>query len=159
MNPKVESLKKRTKADMILSFIFSVFALYKSCECLIFYFSKGMKESDLLLNGIYGIAIFVSYLIIVLILLEVYKKGSPFTKMVIRSLRFLSIWVVITSVLPKPLTNIIHEVRSGSITVLTLEEFCTGVNLVILVLGVVIGIISEIFVYGYELQQDNDLIA
>jgi hypothetical protein len=33
------------------------------------------------------------------------------------------------------------------------------VNFAFSVLGVLIGIISEIFVYGYELQDDNDSIA
>ncbi len=32
-------------------------------------------------------------------------------------------------------------------------------NLLIIVVGVVIGILSEVFVCGYELQQDNDSIA
>lgn len=159
MNTKVESLKKRTKADMIICFLVSVLALFKSCESLIGYFSNGMNEVELLLNGIYDIAIFVSCLMIGLIIFDAHKNGSPFTKKVIRGLRFLAIWVLCTGFLPIPLTNIIHEARTGSITIVTLEEYFAGMNVVIMLLGVLIGIISEIFVYGYELQQDNDLIA
>ena len=32
-------------------------------------------------------------------------------------------------------------------------------NLIIAFLGVIVGIISEIFVYGRSLQEDNDMIA
>jgi len=32
-------------------------------------------------------------------------------------------------------------------------------NMLIIFIGVIIGIISEVFVYGLSLQEDNDLIA
>ena len=39
------------------------------------------------------------------------------------------------------------------------EMILNAKNVIVSVIGVVIGIVSEIFVYGYELQDDMDSIA
>lgn len=155
MNENVEKLKKRTKSDMIISFVVSALALIGMVVQFVNYFSEGRVEPGYFKNGMYGIAIVVVTLILGFVLLDVRKNGTPFTKRVINLLRSLAVIVMITGLLPEMFTPIIDEARTGTIHF----DIFSGSNVIIIIIGVCIGIISEIFVYGYELQKDNDSIA
>ena len=159
MNTKVEGLRKRTKSDMIASFAMALLAVYIVVVELYKYGNAQESSFVHLTNGIYAISFGIIEIILGLILLEVHKLGKPFSKRIINGLRALAVWVMITGIMPDMLAPIIDQAGTGYIELPGLDVLLSAHNLVIVALGVVIGVISEIFVYGYELQEDNDLIA
>lgn len=58
--------------------------------------------------------------------------------------------------------ELLKQFTAGLSTLSNGNTMVIGLNpktLLIAMLGVIIGILSEVFVYGYELQDDMDLIA
>lgn len=110
-------------------------------------------------NGIYAIFIMGIALILAFMLLEVHKNGKPFSKRIINELRILAVFIIIGGILPDAISNLISNAVHGTSTLMNTEMILNAKNVIVSVIGVVIGIVSEIFVYGYELQDDMDSIA
>lgn len=80
-------------------------------------------------------------------------------KQIINKLRTLAVLVIVTGLIPDALTPIIDDILNGSATQFAYKLVFSEKNVIIAIVGVVIGIVSEMFVYGYELQDDIDSIA
>ena len=157
MDDKIIHLKKRTKADMVCSLIIAVIAICVAVLQFVTYVSTEGTNVAYLTNGIYALFAFGVTLILFLMLLEVHKNGKPFSKRIINELSVLAVFVIIGGIIPNALTTVIHNeiYRLDS----QIEMVLCAKNVIISLIGVVIGIVSEIFIYGYELQDDMDLIA
>lgn len=158
-NNRIESLKKRTKVDMICSFIVAIIAIVMAVTEFSAYVSMDGTYPEHLTNGIYAIFTFGIALILGLILLEVHKIGKPFSKRIINELRVLAVFVIVGGMLPDAIVSIITDIVNGTFSQVDIDLMLSSKNIIISIIGVVIGVVSEIFVYGYELQDDIDLIA
>lgn len=152
---KANCLKKRVLADTICSIIIAVVVLFMAIMEFVAYSPADADYVGHIRNGIYAVIVSVALVLISLILLEVRKHSRPFSKGVIWKLRILAVWIIVSSLLSGVITQII---QSGSKMELVVFPVNTTILLVV-VLGVIIGILSEIFVYGHELQNDMDYIA
>ena len=152
MDKKVVELNKRLKGDMMITLIVTVVMAFIGVAQTINFFMKG--DITLLKRGIQAIVMMLPLLIVYLILKRIEKTGKPFDEKIVKMLRILAFMIIIAGVLPTFVETFANLVRFETFTV----EF-NGFDLFIPLLGVIIGIISEIFVYGKELQEDNDLIA
>ena len=159
MDDKMNSLKNRTKADMVFSFVVAVIAAGVAITEFWVYFSMDGSVEKYLTNGIYAIFIMGIALILAFMLLEVHKNGNPFSKRIINELRILAVFIIIGGILPDAISNLISNAVHGTSTLMNTEMILNAKNVIVSVIGVVIGIVSEIFVYGYELQDDMDSIA
>ena len=152
MESKMESLKKRTKSDMIFSFIIATFMGVVAFSQIKSYFIGG-KDILNLYNGMYSLILCGVCIILGLILREVQLNGKPFTKKITKMLRSIAVIVIIGGFVPAVVSPFV--INDGT----TFSFHFDVINFAFSALGVMIGIISEIFVYGYELQDDNDSIA
>lgn len=159
MDDKIIHLKKRTKADMVCSLIIAVIAICVAVLQFVTYVSTEGTNVAYLTNGIYALFAFGVTLILFLMLLEVHKNGKPFSKRIINELSVLAVFVIIGGIIPNALTTVIHNEIYRLDSQIDIEMVLCAKNVIISLIGVVIGIVSEIFIYGYELQDDMDLIA
>lgn len=159
MNENIMKLKKRTKVDYICSFICSGIAfLITISELDIFISSKNHPESRLL-NCTYAAFMFLITLITGLLLFQIHKNGQPFSKKTVNMLRILAVTVILCGMFPDVIVRIIANAVQNNSAMIPVSFLLEGKNLAIMGTGAAIGIISEIFIYGYELQEDNDSIA
>ncbi len=159
MNGNIMKLKKRTKVDYICSFICSGIAFFITIsELVIFISSKNHPESRLL-NCTYAAFMFLITLITGLLLLQIHRNGQPFSKKTVNMLRILAVTVMLCGVFPDVIVRIIANAVQNNSAMIPVSFLLEGKNLAIMGTGAAIGIISEIFIYGYELQEDNDSIA
>ncbi len=156
---KAESVKKRTFGDMICSFVIAAVSILVFITELWNYYSADGAYPQHITHGIYALFVFGFTLITGLILLEVRKTGKPFSKKIINKLRSLAVLVTLAGLLPDAAASIINGIFNGTINQVGIELVFSGKNVIIAIVGVVIGIVSEIFIYGYELQDDMDSIA
>ena len=142
------SLKKRTFADMILSVLICAGALIAAAWQFAAYLSK--RDPIYLSNAVYSLVIFGE---LGLILLEIRKTGKPFSKKITAKLRFMALILIAGGAMPR-----FSEVSTEPLTY-SVSVYFDMLNILVMFAGVIVGIISEIFVYGLSLQEDNDLIA
>ncbi len=147
-----EKLKKRTFADTVLSCIFCFCAIVGVVYQFIGYVNHP-KIKEYISNGLFTVVIFAELCFLSLILLEIRKTGKPFSKKIITKLRVMAIILFGGGLIPSYMTSSISENESLVSATFDMQ------NVLIIALGVIIGIISEIFVYGLSLQEDNDSIA
>lgn len=159
MDNKINSLKNRTKSDMIFSFVVAVAAIVVAIIEFWKYSSIDDESTNHLSNGIYAVFTMGIALILAFILLEVHRNGKPFSKRIINELRILAVFVIIGGIVPDVVTIFINDAVRGTSSYMGVETILNAKNIIVSVIGVVIGIVSEIFVYGYELQDDMDSIA
>lgn len=159
MDKRINTLQKRTKGDMICSFVAALVAVGIAVTEFWAYISTDGIYPEHLTNGIYAIFAFGITMILGLILLEVHKIGKPFSKRIINELRVLAVFVILGGVLPDSIAPIIEDVVNGTSSQISVELVMSAKNVIVSIIGVVIGVVSEIFVYGYELQDDVDSIA
>ena len=145
------SLKKRTFADMIISVLICAGALIAAAWQFVAYLSK--RDPIYLSNAVYSLVIFGELGLISLILLEIRKTGKPFSKKITAKLRFMALILIAGGAMPR-----FSEVSTEPLTY-SVSVYFDMLNILVIFAGVIIGIISEIFVYGLSLQEDNDLIA
>ena len=86
------------------------------------------------------------------ILAEIKKNGKPFTKQNVTKLRVMAWLCIAVAVLPSIVTSFAGFFDDKAVFQLTF-------NLIPGLFGAFIGIISEIFHYGHELQDEMDSIA
>ncbi|EXM37613.1 hypothetical protein RASY3_13890 [Ruminococcus albus SY3] len=154
MNPKISGkLKKRSIINSVVIGLLCFTSLVVAiCEFISYINNPQMIE--LLINGIYTLAIFSELGLLAMILLEIRKTGKPFSKKIITKLRIMGFILFVTGALVPPYYTIpISE-----------HEYCRALNynttnILVIGISIIIGLISEVFVYGLKLQQENDLIA
>ncbi|HPD01318.1 MAG: hypothetical protein GX625_08360 [Clostridiaceae bacterium] len=156
---KAESLKKRIFGDMICSFAIAAVSIYVFITEMWTYFSTDRTYPKHITFGLYALFVFGFTLITGLILLEIRKTGKPFSQKIINKLRVLAVLVIVAGLIPDAVTPIIDDMLNGSATQVAYKLVFSEKNIIIAIVGVVIGIVSEMFVYGYELQDDIDSIA
>ena len=152
MESKMNALKKRTRSDMVISFIVAALMAIPAFLQFESYF-KGGKDVQNLYNGMYSVIVCTVCIILGLALREVQINGKPFKKKIITMLRIIAVIVFLSGFVPAMAVPL--AVSTGDAISFRFDV----INVAFSVLGVLIGIISEIFVYGYELQDDNDSIA
>lgn len=82
------------------------------------------------------------------------EQGTPFIKKNVTILRIIAVMTMLVAIIPECIKMITMLVVFNKGTV----NF-TQVNFFVLIVGVLIGVISEIFHYGYKLQEEMDQIA
>lgn len=151
---KAENLKKRIKADMVISIVVAVVMLGVAIANFASYFVYDGMHSEILCGAVQSFVTCIGLIIISLIMMEISRKGKPFSKSIIVKLRVLAVWIVIGAFFPNMVTFIVDLAKMQE------AEFSLGGrDAFVAILGVIVGIISEIFYYGYELQEDMDSIA
>lgn len=155
MNNEIEKLQKKTRVDMICSFVVALIAVGIAIKEFWTYVSMDERNPEHLTNGFYAVFAFGIIFLLGLILLEVHKIGKPFSKKIINELRVLAVFIIIGGLLPQIITTLIMDASSS----IDINFVLNAKNLIVSIIGVIIGILSEIFVYGYELQDDVDSIA
>ncbi len=158
---KLESLKKRIGIDTVCCFIVSsvcllnVFSKIRLMVTICKYAKDEIEEIAEVAGDLLGYALICIILLILgSMLLYIRKNGKPFSKYNIRKLQIIAWLTMGCGILPSVLSGVIMFIGTNSFG----WEY--GVHEIItMFLGCAIGIISEIFHYGNELQDDVDLIA
>ena len=146
-----EKLKKRTSIDLVISGIIGIAGAVAGIVFLIRF--SGGAPKQYLTNAVYSLALAAETLLMSMILIQVRKNGTPFSQTVIRLLRIMAVILFLTGLMP---SFVEVESEPNMVAVATTFNFQ---NFLLFAIGAIIGIISEIFVYGKALQEDNDLIA
>ena len=146
-----KALKKRTRIDTVLSCVFCLAALVFAVIQFACYL-ENTSVTEHLTNSLCSFAIFTELGLLALILLEIHKTGKPFSKRIIVKLRIMAVILFTVGLIPSQQTIPTSEVEY-SVMIYDMH------NILLLALGVIIGILSEVFVYGLRLQEDNDMIA
>ena len=118
------------------------------------------REKDItdLKHGLYSIFAAIISGLVTLIFQDIHKKQTPFTKSVIIKLQCMAVITMLAGVMPSVISKCVSMMleHTNSITFnLSLGSETTF----ILLIGTIIGIVSEIFKYGAKLQEDIDSIA
>lgn len=116
------------------------------------------KDITDLKYGLYSIFAAIISGLLTLIFQDIHKKQTPFTKSVIIKLQCMAIITMLAGVMPSVISKCVSMMleHTNSITFnLSLGSETTF----ILLIGTIIGIVSEIFKYGAKLQEDIDSIA
>jgi hypothetical protein len=109
---------------------------------------------DCVHRAAYYILLGIVFMFIYLIMKNIIKEGRPFSKTNILFLRIVAILVMLTSIIP----GVIKSLMTFFIF-LNPEISSEYINFLGLILGVLIGILSNIFKHGSEIQEDIDNIA
>jgi hypothetical protein len=147
-----EKLKKRTFIDTVLSCILCFVALGAAVWQFI-RFAGDTLFMEYLANSLCSLAIFAELGLLALILLEIRRTGKPFSKKIITKLRIMAVVLFAGGLIPSCSTIPVDDSQFAVSLSFDMQ------NILIIAAGVIIGIISEVFVYGLSLQEDNDLIA
>lgn len=152
MSERSSRLKKRLQIDrigtlaaMIIVFIFAIAHIVCFAR---FGDSIYVSKSVLCIVGT------VSFFLLYLILKHIEVTGRPFDEKIIKLMRVIAFTLIIGGFIA-PCGVFVADVIKYS----KAEYLFNGFDLIIPVIGIIVGIISEIFVYGKDLQEDNDLIA
>ena len=146
----VEALNKRTRTDVLITLVlsgaFAVSAVYQ----MIVRHAPGKAVS--------GVFLFVIFLLTGLIFIDIRKNGKPFAQSVITKMRTLAVTVCISGYVSQFADCIADGIKNHGDDAFTfyLDD---RHSVYMFLLGVIIGILSEIFVYGQALQNDMDQIA
>lgn len=159
-SPMRENLQKRIKGDCICTILVTigigiVFLLYMINYIITLTGTKVNNESpEIILGNLVRLILILAVFIILSIFMnDIRKNGYPFTLKNIIRLRIIALVTMISAVLPELVMSFAVFFDESVIFTLTLA------NAVLLLLGVVFGIVSEVFKYGYELQTEMDSIA
>lgn len=166
MSKREEILKKRLYGDALCAWVMAVFmllgALSKVFTALTGFVNVGMMKGSLegspalvLGDGIRQLLLAAAIVLLALILTSIRKEGRPFTKMNVSKFRLMAILIIICAVI-----NLIVSSIAGFFDPQAAFQLTFGVSdFVYAVIGAIFGIISEIFYYGYELQEEMDSIV
>ena len=152
---KVEGLKKRLRVDVVCCFMIAIVeGILAMIDLWVFATCNESANIDTLEEAVRALVISVSFVLLSFIMVEIQKNGKPFSKSIILKLRVLAVWVMVGAYIPNIASCVAEFVKTSVTTVLFNID-----NVLVLLLGVIIAVISEIFVYGYELQEEMDSIA
>lgn len=166
MNKKEENLKKRLYGDAICTWVIAAFVvligLSKVMDAISGFMNGGVMKGSLeespalaLGDGVRELLMAAAVVLLALILTNIRKEGRPFSQKNVNMLRVMAILLIICAV-----SKIIVSSFSGFFDPQATFQLTFGLtDLVYGVVGAIIGIISEIFYYGYGLQEELDSIA
>lgn len=116
-----------------------------------------------IINGIYRLLQYLMisgiFLLAYLVFVRVKNGDTPFQRESVKYLRIIAIMTMLLALIPGAVKILAQMIIFLNFEIMLLPLASSPINFYILVLGVVFGIISEIFKYGCELQQDMDQIA
>lgn len=142
----VEALTKRTRFDSVCTLIFSgIFAVFAVLKLV--WHAPDAACSNAFLS--------VIFLLTGLIFLDIRKNGKPFAKSVINKMRAIAICVMCSGIVPEIVGSIARGAATDHYELMIDDRHVISMMLI----GVIIGIFSELFVYGHSLQDDMDQIA
>ncbi len=117
----------------------------------------GTAPEILLSDSILYLFIAAALFLFSLILGEIHKTGRPFSKKIIKNLRAMAFILIFASIIPNTVSSIVCGFFDAD--ALSFSLGFESINLVVMISGVVVGLFSEIFNYGFELQENMDSIA
>lgn len=151
---KAENLKKRITVEMICGIAVAIAMGGMALVSIWSYIACDGTYTETLGNAVQALVICIAFIIIDLIMIEIIKNGKPFTKSIILKLQVLAVWTMVGAYLPDIAMFVANMSKTG-----VAELIFDAKNMFVMLLGVIVGIVSEIFRYGYELQEDMDSIA
>jgi hypothetical protein len=160
---KKEAIKKLNK-DLEIEYFCSIAVLISSVVYSILYLLDfiGGEGNDNLTKFCYGVASSIVLSLLIWIIRDVKKNDTPFTTSITNKLKAIAGVVILSSVLPDLLTELVvfvGKVNADLPAEIDFDFVFASKTLFIWWLGIIIGIISEIFTYGVKLQEDSDSIA
>ncbi|MFA6942216.1 MAG: DUF2975 domain-containing protein [Clostridiaceae bacterium] len=93
--------------------------------------------------------IIILFLIVYQIMRSIVKEEMPFTEKNVNRLRMVAIITILIAIIPGCLKIMITMLFFNNTNV-----HLSQTNILVVILGVLIGVVSEIFKYGYELKDD-----
>ncbi|MCQ2465581.1 MAG: DUF2975 domain-containing protein [Oscillospiraceae bacterium] len=156
MDKNVKKLKHKIYGDSVISWVFAFDSFINALTRFLSYANNGHSEKTLREAGFCTLA-FIVLTLIGFILHEVKTSSRPFTKKLVWEMRILGVTLAAGAFLPDLLCLIMGLINNNTSEV-TLFSADSGAG-IIFICGIVTEIFSEIFVYGNQLQDDNDLIA
>ena len=108
--------------------------------------SAGNAVSSIMLGALFLIAYFM--------MRNIVKESKPFSRENINRLRVMAVTTMLAAIIP----GIVKMLMTFAVFLNATVQF-SQISFLVLVLGVLLGVISEVFRYGYELQEDMDQIA
>lgn len=151
---KAENLKNRITVEMICGIAVAIAMGGMALASIWSYIACDETYTETLGNAVQALVICIAFIIIDLIMIEIIKNGKPFTKSIILKLQVLAVWTMVGAYLPDIAVSLANMLKFNVAEVIFDAE-----NMFVMLLGMIVGIISEIFRYGYELQEDMDSIA
>lgn len=152
MDNRSLTLNKRLKTDRFINLIVIGLDLFIAVFQLIRFIDTG--DTMALRRSIHAFFSTIALFLLAMILKRITVTGKPFDLKVINFMRGMAVAIMIGGILP-PFAEGFVEVTKGNMFDLNFGD----IDIFIPLAGVIVGIISEIFVYGKDLQEDNDLIA
>ncbi len=152
MDNRALTLNKRLKTDRYINIVFVIVEFLIGLIQLIQFIRTG--DTMALRRSIHAIFGAAALFLLSLILKRIAITGKPFDTKIINLMKIIAVVIMVGGLLP-PFAEGFVEVTKGN----TFDLNFGDIDILIPLAGVIVGIISEIFVYGNELQEDNDLIA
>ena len=152
MDNRSSTLNKRLNTDRVITLIVAFLMIFVAA----LQFISFAESSDTLAirRGIHSVFSAIALILLYSGLRRIAVTGKPFDDKIVNLLRAIAITIMVGGFLPPFVEGFINIVR-GSEFVLNFGD----IDIFIPLAGVIVGILSEIFVYGKDLQEDNDLIA
>ena len=148
MDNRALTLNKRLKTDRYINIVFVIVEFLIGLVQLIQFIRTG--DTMALRRSIHAVFGAVALFLLSLILKRIAITGKPFDTKIINLMKVIAVVIMVP-----PFAEGFVEVTKGN----TFDLNFGDIDILIPLAGVIVGIISEIFVYGNELQEDNDLIA
>ena len=163
------SLQKRLHSDTILTYIVAGLLGLVSVISLFYFFLAldnarlagseytGDAPGDILRETLLYMFIAVAMLLFSFVLREIHRTGKPFSKMNVNRFRAMAFILIFASIIPEAAKGLVGfadpTATDATFQLLNARSLC------VMFFGVVCGLVSEIFKYGYELQDSMDSIA
>lgn len=152
MDKRSTALNKRLNTDRIITLVVAFLMLFVGALQFIG-FAKS-NDPAAIRRGIHAVFSAAALILLYIGLNRIASTGKPFDTKIINILRAMAIVIIAGGLLP-PFVEGFISVTQGN----TFELRFGDIDIFIPLAGVIVGILSEIFVYGKDLQEDNDLIA
>jgi len=169
MNTAQTSLQKRLHSDTIFTYIIVGVMGLSSVVRLVHFFIAldnvrmagdaytGSVPGDLLSEALLFMFIAWAMLMLSLVLGEIHRTGKPFSQKNVNRFRAMGFILIFASIIPEAAKGLVGF-ADPTATYATFQ-LLTARSLCVMFFGVVCGLVSEIFRYGYELQDNMDSIA
>ena len=152
MDKRSTALNKRLNTDRIITLVVAFLMLFVGAVQFIG-FAKS-NDPAAIRRGIHAVFSAAALILLYIGLNRIASTGKPFDTKIINILRAMASVIIAGGLLP-PFVEGFISVTQGN----TFELRFGDIDIFIPLAGVIVGILSEIFVYGKDLQEDNDLIA
>lgn len=156
-------LKKRLKADRycnrLITIALGVLTICKGIGCITSFANgnvSGTSPNQLLGDWVRISLIFAIFLFLDIIMNEINKTGKPFTSKTVNCLRTMAVLTMLLVILPHVASLIGGFADPTATTLITIDFIKDGAFVMI---GAALGIISEVFRYGCDLEDEMSSIA